>query len=373
MIVPPDTVSLFDYERHFTNRIDAATRAYIAGAGADGITQRANRDAFDRLRLMPRALRDLSGMSAATTLLGEAMAYPIVVAPMAYHRLVHPDGERATATAAALTGTWMTVSTQASVTLEEVAATASTTGPDSTPLWFQLYLRPRREDTLTLVRRAEDAGYRALVLTVDAPVNGLRNMEQRSGFRLPEGISAVNLAGMAPDGFTAPRPGSPVFQGMLRDAPTWDDVAWLRARTRLPVLLKGILNPEDADPAIEAGAAGLIVSNHGGRTLDTLPATVEVLPLVAERVAGRLPVLVDGGIRRGTDILKAIALGADAVMVGQPVLHALAVGGMAGVAHMLTLLQTELEVAMALCGRARLADIDRSVIFRPESFDPARR
>ncbi|MBP2296331.1 alpha-hydroxy acid oxidase [Azospirillum rugosum] len=360
MIVPPDTVSLSDYERHFTDRVDPATRAYIAGTGADGITQRANREAFDRLRLMPRALRDLSNASARATLLGEAMAYPIIVAPMAYHRLLHPDGERATAAAAALTGTWMTVSTQASVTLEEVAATAP-----GNPLWFQLYLRPRPEDTLALIRRAEDAGYRALVLTVDAPVNGLRNMEQRAGFRLPEGIAPVNLAGMAPDEVVGRRPGSPVFQGMLQNAPTWDSVAWLCAQTRLPVLLKGILNPEDVEPAVAAGAGGLIVSNHGGRTLDTLPATIEALPLVAAAAAGRLPILMDGGIRRGTDILKAIALGADVVMVGQPVLHALAVGGVAGVAHALTILQTELEVAMALTGRARLADIDRSVIFDP--------
>ncbi|MCW2241274.1 alpha-hydroxy acid oxidase [Azospirillum canadense] len=364
MIVPPDTVSLSDYEQHFTDRVDPAIRAYIAGAGADGITQRANREAFDRLRLMPRALRDLSRASARATLLGEAMAYPIVVAPMAYHRLVHPDGERATATAAALTGTWMTVSTQASVTLEEVAATAPN-NPLGNQLWFQLYLRPRPEDTLALVRRAEDAGYRALVLTVDAPVNGLRNMEQRAGFRLPADVSPVNLVGMALDEVVASRPGSLVFQGMLHNAPTWESVAWLCAQTRMPVLLKGLLNPEDVDPAIAAGAAGLIVSNHGGRTLDTLPATIEALPFVAAKAARRLPILMDGGIRRGTDILKALALGADAVMVGVSVLYALAVGGVAGVAHALTILQTELEVAMALTGRARLADIDRSVIFDP--------
>ncbi|PNQ96920.1 alpha-hydroxy-acid oxidizing enzyme (plasmid) [Azospirillum argentinense] len=359
MSVPADTVSLYDYERHFTARVDAATRAYIAGTGADGITRQANRDAYDRMRLMPRALRDLSQASAATTLFGQAMPYPILIAPMAFHRLVHRDGERATAQAAGLTGTWMTVSTQSSVTLEEVAAAAGG------PLWFQIYTQPRPEDTLALVRRAEAAGYRALVLTVDAPVSGLRNIEQRAGFRLPDGIAPVNLAGLAPDTFTPSRPGSPVFQGMLHAAATWDTVRWLCAETRLPVLLKGIMNPDDVDPAIEAGAAGIIVSNHGGRTLDTLPAVAEVLPLVAARAAGRLPILADGGIRRGTDVLKALALGADAVLVGQPVLHALAVGGMAGVAHMLTILQTELEVAMALSGRARLADIDRSVIFDP--------
>lgn len=359
MIVPPDTVSLFDYERHFDDRVDPAIRAYIAGAGADGITQRANREAFDRLRLMPRVLRDLSQATARSELFGEALDYPIILAPMAYHKLVHPDGELATVEAAGLTRSWMTVSTQASVRLDEIAARATA------PLWFQLYTRPSREDTLTLVRRAEDAGCKALVLTVDAPVNGVRNIEQRAGFRLPADIAPVNLAGLAPDLFVPPRPGSPVFQGMLHAAPTWETVGWLCGRTPLPVLLKGILNPEDVEPAIAAGAGGIIVSNHGGRTLDTLPATVDALPAVAAKVARRVPVLMDGGIRRGTDVLKAIALGADAVLVGQPVLHALAVGGLAGVAHMLTLLQTELEVAMALTGRARLSDIDRSVIFAP--------
>jgi 4-hydroxymandelate oxidase len=357
MTVPPDTVSLFDYERHFASRVDPAVRAYIAGAGADGITQRANREAYDRLHLMPRALQDLSQASARTELFGEALAYPVIVAPVAYHKLVHLDGELATVTAASLTRTWMTVSTQASVTLEDIAAKASC------PLWFQLYAQPRRDDTLSLVRRAEAAGYKAIVLTVDAPVSGMRNMEQRAGFRLPDGISPVNLAGMQPVSFEPTHPGSPVFQGMLHNAPTWKSVKWLCSVTQLPVVLKGIVNPNDVAPAIEAGARGIIVSNHGGRTLDTLPPTIDVLPLVMEKAAGRLPVLVDGGIRRGTDILKAIALGASAVLVGQPVLHALAVGGVPGVAHMLTLLQTELEVAMALSGRARLVDIDRSAIW----------
>jgi L-lactate dehydrogenase (FMN-dependent) and related alpha-hydroxy acid dehydrogenases len=356
MIVPPDSVSLYDYERHFHHQVDPAIQAYIAGVGADGITCRENRAAFDRLRLMPRALADMSRAGTRSELFGEEMAYPLIVAPMAYHRLVHPEGELATVAGASLTRTWMTVSAQASVTLEEIADKADG------PLWFQLYVQPRPEDTLSLVHRAEAAGYKALVLTVDAPVNGIRNMEQRAGFRLPDGVSPVNLAGMPPDTFVPARPGSPVFQGMLRTAPTWDSVRWLCARTRLPVLLKGIMNPDDVAPAIAAGAGGIIVSNHGGRTLDTLPASLDVLPLVVEKAAGRLPVLVDGGLRRGTDILKAIALGAAAVLVGRPVLHALAVGGTAGVTHMLTILQTELEVAMTLTGRPRLADIDRSVI-----------
>lgn len=356
MIVPADTVSLADYERHFHRRVERGVDAYISGAGADGLTQAANRAAYDRLSLMPRVLTDMTGASAALTLLGHDMAYPIVLAPMAYHRLVHPEGELATAAAASVTGTAMTVSTLSSVAVKEIARNATC------PLWFQLYLRPDRGDSLTLVRRAEDAGCKALVLTVDAPVNGMRNMEQRAGFRLPAGIAAPNLEGLAADPLPPAYAGSPVFRGMLDHAPTWEDVAWLSAQTALPVLVKGILNPLDVEPAIGAGAGGIVVSNHGGRTLDTLPASLDMLAPVARAVAGRLPVLLDGGIRRGTDILKALALGADAVMVGRPALHALAVGGMAGVAHMLTILQTELEVAMALTGRPTLASIDRSVL-----------
>ncbi len=354
--IPADTVSLGDYERHFHTMADPATRAYIAGAAADGITQRENRAALDRLRLLPRVLVDMSRASARTELFGQAMDYPLIIGPTAFHQLVDPAGELATAHAASLTRTWMTVSTQASVTLEEVASQASA------PLWFQLYMQPRRDDTLSLVRRAEDAGYMALMVTADAVVSGIRNIEQRAGFRLPAGISAVNLAGFASNEPVTARAGSPVFQGMLRGAPTWDDIAWLCGQTALPVLVKGILNAADVEPAVNAGVAGIVVSNHGGRTLDTVPATIEVLPAIAQAVAGRVPVLMDGGIRRGTDVVKAMALGASAVLLGQPVLHALAVGGMPGVAHMLTILQTEIEVAMALVGQPTLHDIGPSVL-----------
>lgn len=358
MTVPPDTVSLADYERHFLNRAEDGVIGYIAGAAADGMTQAENRRSFDALRLMPKSLVDMRQASAASTLFGETLPFPILIAPTAYHRLVHPAGERATAEAARLTRTPYVVSQQASVRLEQVAEAAG-----DAVLWFQLYLRPLREETLSLVRRAEDCGYRALVVTVDAPVTGIRNREQRAGFALPPDISAVNMAGMV-----ATEPvggaGSPVFRGMLQQAARWEDIAWLRSQTRLPILLKGILNPDDAVKAVDLGIDGIIVSNHGGRTLDTLPATIDALPAVVAAVKGSVPVLLDGGIRRGTDIVKAIALGASAVLVGQPILHALAVGGMVGVAHMLTILQTELEVAMALTGRPTLGDIDASVLFR---------
>ncbi|ATN37472.1 alpha-hydroxy-acid oxidizing enzyme (plasmid) [Rhizobium sp. ACO-34A] len=357
MSIPPDTVSLADYERHFHERADAQVRAYFGGAAADGVTQRENRAAFDAIRLLPRALADLSGASAASSLFGETLHYPIILAPTAYHRLAHPEGELATAQAASLTRTWMTVSTLASASLETIASTSTS------PLWFQLYFQPQREYTLTLVRRAEQAGYRAIMVTIDAVVNGIRNEEQRAGFRLPAGIRAVNLDGMpAPVSSTATT-GSPVFSGMLAHAPTWVDIEWLCRQTELPVIVKGLLSPSDVSPALDAGVSGIVVSNHGGRVLDTLPATIEVLPAIAEIVAGRVPVLMDGGIRRGTDIVKALALGASAVLIGQPVIHALGVGGMAGVAHMLTILQTELEATLALLGRPRLADIDRSVLW----------
>lgn len=354
--VPPDVVSLGDYERHARERLPAPIWSYIAGAGADGITRRWNREAFERLKLEGRVLADMSGAHTATELFGLALEAPVIVAPMAFHRLAHPDGEMATALGAAATGTLMTVSAQASATIEEIASSAQG------PLWFQLYMQTRREDTLTLLRRAEAAGCKAVMVTVDAPVNGLRNEEQRAGFRLPEGIGAVNLKGMPGPVLRAGPGESPVFKGLLDAAPTWRDLEWLRGQTKLPLLVKGIMSRHDARLALDAGMDGIAVSNHGGRVLDTLPAAVEALPAIAGEIDGRVPVLLDGGIRRGTDILKAIALGANAVMIGQPILHGLAVAGPVGVAHILNILRAELEVAMALTGRPRIAEIDRSVI-----------
>jgi 4-hydroxymandelate oxidase len=213
------------------------------------------------------------------------------------------------------------------------------------------------------VRRAEAAGCKALLVTVDAAVNGVRNEEQRAGFRLPPSVRAVHLDGFRTAVSRAGPGESPVFKGLLDGAPTWADIAWLRSQTSLPIILKGVLHPSDAERAIAEGLNGVVVSNHGGRTLDTLPASIDALDAVARCVAGRVPVLLDGGIRRGTDVLKALALGANAVMIGQPIMHALAVAGPVGVIHLLTILRAELEIAMALTGRASLDQIDRGALW----------
>lgn len=354
--VPADIASLADYERHARERFSESAWAYIAGAGADGITRGWNREAFDRLKLAGRVLADMSGANTRIELFGQVMDTPIILAPVAFQKLAHGDGELATALGSAASGVAMTVSTQASTAIEEVAS--STHGP----FWFQLYMQARRDDTLALLRRAEAAGLRAVMVTVDAPVSGLRNQEQRAGFRLPDGIEAVNTKGMPGPALRSGPGQSPVFQGLLDAAPTWKDIEWLRSQTRLPLLIKGIMSRHDARRAIEIGMDGLVVSNHGGRVLDTVPASIEALPGIAEEAAGAVPLLLDSGVRRGTDILKALALGANAVMIGQPIMHGLAVAGAVGVAHIINILRTELEVAMALTGRKTIGDIDASVV-----------
>ena len=354
--LPPDVVTLADHEALAGEHLDDNAWAYFSGGAADEITMRSNRAAWDQLPLHPRVLRPLAGGHTRTELLGRTLAHPILLAPVAFQRMAHPDGELATAYAAAALGAGLVLSTQASTPLEAVAQ-AIGNEPGRGPLWFQLYLQHDRGFTRDLVQRAEAAGYEALVLTVDAPSSGVRDRERRAGFRVPAGISAVNLSGLPPPLPVYLSPGqSALFDGLLHHAPTWDDIAWLQSITRLPLLLKGVLHPADARQAVAAGAAGLIVSNHGGRTLDTAPATATALPRVAQAVAGAVPVLVDGGIRRGTDVLKAMALGASAVLVGRPAVWGLANAGAAGVAHVLRLLRDELEVAMALTGCATLAE-----------------
>jgi 4-hydroxymandelate oxidase len=354
--VPPGLVNLADHEAHARTVLDANAWAYFSGGAADERTLRANPAAWQHIGLLPRVLRPLAGGHTRVQLLGRTLAHPILLAPVAWQRLAHPDGEIATALAAAALEAGLVLSTQSSTPLEDVAQ-AFGNAPERGPLWFQLYLQHDRGFNRELVQRVEGAGYAALVLTVDAPCNGARDRERRAGFRLPPRISAVNLAGLPP----APRhpletSQSALFDGLLHHAPTWDDIAWLQSITRLPVLLKGILHPSDARQAAALQCSGVIVSNHGGRTLDTTPTTAAVLPHIVDALQGALPVLVDGGIRRGTDVLKAMALGASAVLVGRPYVYGLANAGAHGVAHVLRLLRDELEIAMALTGCRTLAD-----------------
>jgi len=348
--LPPGIVNLADHEAQARTRLDAPTWAYFSGGAADELTLRANRAAWDRLELWPRVLRPLAGGHTRVELLGRTLAHPILLAPLAFHKLAHADGELASAHAAAALGAGLVLSTQSSVPMEDVAR-AMQSEPGRGPLWFQLYMQHDRGHTLELVQRAERAGYEALVLTVDAPSSGARDRERRADFRLPPQVRAVHLDTLPPLG---PRPlqagQSALFDVLLAQAPTWDDVSWLQSRTRLPLLLKGVLHPLDARQALGLQVAGLVVSNHGGRTLDTTPSTAAALPRIVQEVGGRMAVLVDGGIRRGTDVLKAMALGADAVLLGRPYLYGLANAGAVGVAHVLRLLRDELEIAMALTG-----------------------
>ena len=371
--VSPEIVNLADHEAHARQHLDDNAWAYFSGGAADEITLRANRSAWEALPLWPRVLRPLAGGHTRVSLLGRTLAHPILLAPIAFQRLAHPDGELAMAYAAAALGAGVVLSTQASVSLEAVAQAVL---PDRGrgPLWFQLYLQHDRGFTQALVQRAEAAGYEALVLTVDAPTSGVRDRERRAGFRLPPGVGPVNLAGLQAPTATELRPGqSALFDDLLRHAPTWDDVAWLQSITRLPLLLKGVLHPSDARQAAALGVAGLIVSNHGGRTLDTAPVSAHALPRIADAVQGALALLVDGGIRRGTDVLKAMALGASAVLVGRPAIYGLAHAGAAGVAHVLRLLRDELEIAMALTGCRTLAQATSALLQVPSpvNFYPA--
>jgi len=356
---PPDLpVNLAGYAEGARAALGPAAWAYLSGGAADEITLRANPAAWGRIGLRPRVLQPLAHVGQRVELFGRVWPHPIALAPLAYQRLFHPGGELASALAAAAQGAGFVLSTQASTRLEDVAqAVAADAGRGA--LWFQLYLQGNRAADLELLRRAEAAGYEALVLTVDAPCHGARDRERAAGFTLPAGVRAVNLRTPAGDAPALRHGESALFEHLLCHAPTWDDVAWLRAQTRLPLLLKGVTHPADARQAQALGVDGLIVSNHGGRTLDTVLPTAASLPAVADAVGEGLPLLVDGGIRRGTDVLKALALGARAVLIGRPYAWALAHRGAHGVAHVLRLLRDELEIAMTLVGVRTLDGLRR--------------
>lgn len=360
--IPSDIVCAADYERHARNHINDAAWAYLQGGAADELTLAANYDAWRKLELWPRALADVRGGNTRCTLFGDTLAHPIILAPVATQRVFHAEGEAASVLAAGVMGGIAVVSTQASLPLEQVAE-----NPQG-PLWFQLYWQGGRDATLALLKRAEAAGYHALVLTIDAPISGVRNREQRAGFSVPADAAQVNVRPVhmakIEDGMSA------VFDRFMPVAPVWEDINWLVNQTSLPILLKGIMHPDDAIKAVAVGVAGIVVSNHGGRVLDSVPATLSALSGVVAAVNGVVPVLIDGGIRRGTDIVKARALGATAVMIGRPYIHALATAGALGVAHLIRLLREELEIAMALTGCKTLDDINSDILHTNSTRPP---
>src|SRR5262245_9183124 len=354
---PAEPVSLSDYEPLARERIPHMAYEYVSGGAADEITLRWNREAFDRIRLRPRVLVDVSKLDTRVSLFGQEMPSPILLAPTAYHRLIHPEGELATVKGAGAAGATLIASMLATTAVEEMAKVSTR------PLWFQTYILKDRGFTRDLAQRAEGAGCKALCVTVDSPVVGIRNRDQRARFALPPEMERANLKGlMRPGGNLRPQEGD-IYTPILDASLVWKEIDWLRSFARAPVLLKGILNPEDADRAVKSGASGIIVSNHGARNLDTVPATIDALPEVADKIAGRIPILMDSGVRRGTDVFKALALGATAVLIGRPYLYGLGVAGSEGVRRVVNILQTEFQVAMALGGRPSLRDIDRSALW----------
>jgi 4-hydroxymandelate oxidase len=357
--VKPLTVD--EYEALARERMERSAYDYYAGGSGDERTLAANRSAFDAIMLRPRVLVDVSRINVSTTVLGQPIDVPLLLAPTAFNRLAHPEGELAAARAARTSGTIMIGSTLSTCALEEVS------GACGGGLWFQVYVYKDRTMTQELVARAEACGYRALVLTADTPLLGRRYRDVRNNFVLPPGISMRNFeAAMSNAGRWGAHSSFSAYVHDLFDATlTWDAVSWLRKQTRLPVLIKGILTAEDARIATENGVDGVIVSNHGGRQLDGAVPSIQALPEVADAVGGRVDVLIDGGVRRGTDILKAVALGARAVCIGRPYLWALAAAGEDGVRDLIAMLREELTLAMALSGKPDIASIDRALIAAP--------
>ena len=339
----PNLINLHDYERVASERIPTGPLAYFTGGAGDEITLRDNRAAFARQAIVPRVMRDVSSVDTGAQVFGRRWPTPIWIAPTALQRMAHPDGELATARAAAARGVTMAVSTSASTDIAEIAAVGG-------PRWFQVYLLADPGARRALVERAVASGYEALLLTVDLARIGRRERDLRIGFRIPEGVDIPNVA------LAAGVPLNDVASIAFVDRLTWSDLEWL-AGFGLPVIVKGILHPDDARLAIEHGAAGIVVSNHGGRQLDAAIASLDALPAIVETVDERVPVLLDGGVRRGTDVLISLALGATAVGLGRPIIWGLAVDGETGVGNVLDLLTRELENAMALAGAASIADL----------------
>jgi len=358
-------LNLLEYEPLARARLNAMVYEYYAGGANDEVSLRDNRASFERWQLWPRVLRAVADRDSRADVLGQTWAAPIAIAPMALQRMAHPEGELAVARACAALGLPYIVSTMATCTLEDIAQAA----PEGLR-WFQLYAFKDRAINRDLIRRAEEAGYKALVLTVDTPLLGRREGALRTDFHIPDGLREANLRPYEQGQVEELREqgmAGQFWRTFLReDNLSWDDVTWLQANTRLPLILKGILRPDEAVRAAEQGVAAVMVSNHGGRQLDGVPAPLDALPRIAEAVRSRVPLLLDGGIRRGTDVLKALALGAQAVAIGRPILWGLAVDGQQGGEEVLRLLLAEFDLAMALTGCRNLAEISRDLVERAQ-------
>lgn len=356
-------LNLMDFERLARDHLSPMAWGYYVSGANDEITLSENRAGFARIPLYYKVLVDVSARSTATSVGGQPIAMPVVIAPTAFHKLAHPEGELATVRAASAAGTITILSTLSTTPVEDVVAAADG------PVWFQLYVYRDRDATRALVERVEAAGCQALVFTVDAPLLGRRERDVRQGFALPPELRVANMLAPGHDALPDEHGQSGLaayFASLLDPALTWADIDWLRSMTRLPIWVKGIVRADDARRAVDDyGVDGIVVSNHGGRQLDTAPATIDALPAIAQAVGDRAEIVLDGGVRRGTDVVKALALGARAVLLGRPVLWSLAVAGQAGVEHMLELLRAEIDLAMALCGCPTVADITADLL-RPE-------
>ena len=348
-------LNIRDYERAAEERLDPATFGYIFGGAGDEWTMRENLAAFERWVLRPRMLVDVSEVTTATTVLGTETSLPVLVAPTAYQRMAHPDGELAMARGAAAAGAVNCLSTLATATIEEVAAAAPEAGR-----WFQLYWSRDRDVVRDVVERAAAAGYGAILVTVDLPALGRRERDLRTGFEIPEDVPVPAFLALAEGASMTPAD----INSMVDNSLTWRDLEWLRSVTSLPILVKGLLTAEDAVLAVEAGVEGIVVSNHGGRQLDGAPASLDALPEIVEAAGDQAEVLLDSGIRRGADVVKALALGAQAVLVGRAPVYGLAVGGADGVQRVLGLLREEIELALALCGCTSPAEVSRDHVAR---------
>jgi len=349
-----ELVNLADFDDLAQRRLSHMAYEYIAGGAGDEITMRWNREALDAIRLNPRVLVDVQPVDTRVTLFGQEYNFPLLLAPTAFHRLAHREGEVETARGADAGRVPFVVSSLSTRKLADIRKATNQ------PLWFQLFVlqKERRAFVREVLAEANEAGCRAILLTVDAPVTGARNRSERARFRLPDAWETPYY----PDRTGRKQSGGLPISGAL----TWSDVEWLRGNTDLPVLLKGILNPTDAKQAVSAGVNGIVVSNHGGRELDTVPASIAMLPKIVGAVEDRLPVLMDSGIRRGTDILKALALGAKAVLIGRPYLYGLACGGADGVSRVIEILRREFEMAMVLVGKRNLSEVTKNVLAESE-------